>query len=252
MSTNIGMEENMFISYLNKYRNDILGNDTDNGICYDGPVDKLKFLERENRLLFLLKETNGNDNDGKRNTSFNDWNYMEWVHQQATQEKPLYRSVYRNIVMWSKMFEVFSDEKREPSISEFIDSNGLIINSNILNSLLNVSIINLKKSWGNEKTDWESMNNYLNDNVIRKEILKYQISELKPTLVLCGGTFDFSYNIFGDGSDIKTITTNNGQIVKFFEHDATIFVNCYHPSKPRWSRRDSFIHMSNILKTIYM
>ena len=235
----------MFKEYLKQYREIITDNNPNNGICFDGVVSE-HFFSRDKRLMLLLKETNGNDNNGDRNDVLTDWNYMDWVYKQALQEEPLYRSVYRNIAMWSRMFNICIDEKRMPEVVELIDENGIIVDDKLCGSLLNVSIVNLKKSWGTESTDWNEMDKYL-DNSQRREILKHQLSELKPTLVLCGGTFDFAKKVFVNDAEEKI---KNG--VRFFERESTIFANCYHPSRPGWSREDSFNHANNIFKTFLL
>ena len=236
----------MFKEYLEQYREIITENNPNNGICFDGVVDEKQYFSREKRLMFLLKETNGNDNNGDKNDVLTDWNYMDWVHKQALQEEPLYRSVYRNIAMWSQMFNIYTDEKRMPEMSELINENGIIVDDKLCGSLLNVSILNLKKSWGTESTDWHEMNKYLDDGQ-RKEILRYQINTLKPTLVFCGGTFDFAKKIFHN--EVEEFTKNS---VRFFERGSTVFVNCYHPSRPGWSRENSFNHANNIFKTFLL
>lgn len=238
----------MFKEYLRQYRHEITEGNPNNGICFDGAVNPELFFAHNKRLMFLLKETNGNDMNGKRNNVTTDWDYMAWVQKQANGEEDLYRSAFRNIAMWSKMFNTYVIGKK-PSIDEFIDSNRLIINQALCKSLENIAIINLKKSWGTEQTDWNSMNAYLKDRV-RKEILMNQVNVLKPMLVLCGGTFDFAYMIFGDNCQIQKQECANGSEIEFFIKEQTVFVKCYHPSRPGWSRQDSFNHMNAILGTL--
>lgn len=90
------------------------------------------------------------------------------------------------------------------------------------------------------------MDKYLDDGR-RKEILHHQINTLQPTLVFCGGTFDFAKKIFDN--EVEESTKNG---VRFFERGATVFVNCYHPSRPGWSRENSFNHANNIFKTFLL
>ena len=232
----------MFQEYLSQYRDLITESNPNNGICFDGVVDKESYFAKEKRLMFLLKETNGNDNNGDKNDVLTDWTYMEWVYSQAMRNEPLYRSVYRNIAMWSRMFNVYTDEKRIPEIQEFINEDGLIIDEKLCNSLLDISIINLKKSWGTESTNWNEMDKYLDDKQ-RREILQYQINKLKPTMVLCGGTFDFAKKIFDN--DVEELMQDG---IRYFIKESSTFVSCYHPSKPGWSRQNSYNHIDNIFK----
>ena len=113
----------MFKEYLNNYRECITEGNPNNGICYDGAVMPEVYFKKEPRLLFLLKETNGNNNDGSSNESLSDWDYMHWVNEQANRQEPLYRSVYRNIAMWSRQFELHSLGKA-PRIFDLIDKMG--------------------------------------------------------------------------------------------------------------------------------
>lgn len=235
----------MFTEYLKQYRESITEGNPNNGICFDGIVNETKYFKRDKRLVFLLKETNGNKDNGEHNEVNTDWNYMEWVQKQADMKVPLYRSVFRNIVMWSRMFELYL-ENRKPSIQELINDNGLIINETLCKSLESIAIVNLKKSWGTEQTDWNDMNTYLEQDPTRREILIHQMDALEPTIVLCGGTFDFAKKIFGDSVEIQIIERTDGA-VQFFENKGVIFVKCVHPSA-RWSREKCYKHMDNILR----
>ena len=241
----------MFKAFLEAHREIIIEPNAHNGICFDGAVDTLRYFKNKQRLVFLLKETNGNKNNGERNENLTDWDYMEWVRKQSDGIEPLYRSVYRNIAMWSKMFCVYAKEQREPVLSEFIDNCGIVVNRQLLDSLKDIAIINLKKSWGVEQTDWNQMKQYL-ENPRRQEILLHQMAELKPTLVLCGGTFDFAHQIFGGNCNISKVMIPSGQKVCFFKVNDIIFVQCYHPSRPGWSRKNSFEHIKNIFSVVLM
>ena len=238
----------MFQDYLKRYRKEIINGDSNNGICFDGVVNQEKYFKRDKRLMFLLKETNGNKNNGEKNEVNTDWDYMEWVRKQAKQEETLYRSVFRNIAMWSKIFDFYVRGK-EPQIKEIIDENGLIMDHALYEALENIAIVNLKKSWGIQQTVWQDMKDYLEDPV-RKEILIHQVEILKPSLVLCGGTFDFAYMIFGAGQHLQKKESADGTIVEFFKQGETVFAKCYHPSRPGWARKDSFDHINNIFSLL--
>ena len=70
------MEGVMFKEYLSQYRYEITEGNSNNGICFDGAVNPELFFTHSKRLMFLLKETNGNDMNGKRNNITTDWDYM--------------------------------------------------------------------------------------------------------------------------------------------------------------------------------
>lgn len=245
-----GQEEikKMFKEYLNQYRFEITEGSGKNGICYDGAVNPEKYFTQEKRLMVLLKETNGNNMDGTKNEVVSDWNYMDWVQKQARGDVPLYRSIFRNIVMWAKMFELYSN-RSNPKQQDFFNDGELNLSQEMKLALENIAIINLKKSWGVERTNWNDMKCYLEDG-IRREILNKQIQDLKPNTVLCGGTFDFAHMIWGNNCTIKREETRNGKSVEFFFSDDIIFIKCYHPSRPGWSRIDSFEYMNEIFSLL--
>lgn len=240
----------MFKDYLLQYRDSITECNPKNGICFDGAVDPERYLAKKPRLLFFLKETNGNNNDGSVNTELSDWDYMQWVRDQACMKEPLYRSVYRNIAMWSKQFDLFTSG-HEPVAADLIDINGLMINEDLCGALYGIALINLKKSWGKEQTDWSQMKRYLEEDPLRREILIHQVDTLQPDLVLCGGTFDFVYDIFGSGNPYRQVLCDDGQRIDYFRKGNTTFVSCYHPSKPGWAREDSFTHANNIFRLYF-
>jgi len=239
----------LFKEYLNNYRECITEGNPNNGICYDGAVMPEVYFQRKPRLLFLLKETNGNNNDGSSNDLLSDWDYMCWVNKQAKRQEPLYRSVYRNIAMWSRQFELYS-LGNVPKASDLMDENGLVIDDTLCRALEGIALINLKKSWGTESTDWYQMKSYLDGDTARKDILRHQVTALAPDLVLCGGTFDFAHDIFGKESPIGHTIANHQRIDWFISND-TMFVSCYHPSKPGWSREASFTHANNLFEMYF-
>lgn len=134
----------MFKEYLSQFRNVITDGNDNNGICFDGVVNPNVFKKQKKKLIFLLKETNGNNNDGTNCVYHEDWDYMKWVQEQANGEVGLYRSAFRNIAMWSKMFSEFVEGKN-PRIDEYIDIDGLKIDDEMRKSLEKIGIINLKK-----------------------------------------------------------------------------------------------------------
>lgn len=240
----------MFKEYLTRFRESITEGNPNNGICFDGAANPEVYLSKRPRLLFFLKETNGNNNDGSKNDVLEDWDYMEWVRNQAAQQEPLYRSVYRNIAMWSRLFEMYSGGAT-PVVTDLIDSNGLIIDATLCRALEGIALINLKKSWGTEYTNLEQMKDYLSSDPVRVEILRHQLNALDPDLVLCGGTFDFVYDIFGEKEPIQEVRCADGQLINWFSKGKTMFASCYHPSKPGWSRVKSFAHADNIFRLFF-
>ena len=86
--------------------------ETPNGICFDGIVDEQVFNEQPKKVIFLLKEPNGNDSKGKAHECYADWDYRSWLqHQQANAEPggggdshAFYKTFY-NVCMWLDVFD---------------------------------------------------------------------------------------------------------------------------------------------------
>ena len=44
-----------------------------NGICFDGIIDESCFNKQAKKVIFLLKETNGNDDKGNKPNRYDEW-----------------------------------------------------------------------------------------------------------------------------------------------------------------------------------
>ena len=95
------------------------------------------------------------------------------------------------------------------------------------------------------------MKKYLDGDICRKEILRQQLDVLKPSVVLCGGTFDFAKTLFAEPVRVEEVIVNEAK-VSYFRKNGAIFVACYHPSRPGWSRKSSFNYIANILQAVGM
>lgn len=65
-------------------------NNRENGICFDGIVDETCFDKQPKKVIFLLKETNGNDDKGQEPESYNEWDYRSWLQHQQANNEPVY------------------------------------------------------------------------------------------------------------------------------------------------------------------
>ena len=68
-------------------RETLLNGDLKNGICFDGIVNENTYNQQKIKVMVLLKETNGNDDEGNNIDTHSDWDYLYWLkHQQADNE----------------------------------------------------------------------------------------------------------------------------------------------------------------------
>ena len=219
-----------------------------NGICYDGIVDEAEFYSAENspKVIFLLKETNGNDEHGNAPKDLSDWPYRDWLeHQQATQgTEPLYRT-FHSLCMW---LDVFYDcvDGRLMSFSEYRD-NGRLSPDSLRKNLRRTAILNLKKTWGGGSTAWTALNSYLESKAAR-DVIRKQIELIQPNIVICGGqqVFDFAKTVFG--AEEELLPTGDRDIL-YFKSNGALFLNFYHPAC-RMSKDFLYNYSADVFKAI--
>lgn len=238
-----------------QYRGQLLAADVttpvkSNGICCDGIVDEETFDAIKNQygasVIFLLKETNGNEKvqnvDGTKTTRLPDvlpdWDYRAWLQEQQANNQiskndfnrnAFYGAAFNKLCMWTDIFYDCLNE-RTVSFEEYKQSR--YNESNFRSVLKRTGIINLKKTWGGETTEYKKLFKYLNqeDNPAPREILKKEIEIIQPSVVICGSrqTFDLAKYIFG--GDSYCLTLQDGKDFEFFKNEDTLFIDFYHPS----------------------
>lgn len=232
---------------------DISKGEKKNGICFDGIIDEACFIAQEQRVMFLLKETNGNDTRGKAPEGYDDWDYRGWLqHQQANDEpgneensRSFYKTFY-NVCMWLDVFYDTFEGKHIP-YENYIAS-GRFDTNTLRKNLSKTAIVNLKKTWGGASTDWKSLNHYLHNEVVL-EVLRKQTVYISPDVVLCGGrqVFDFAKNIFG--GEVQTLDLSGSTKTSYFKVSNTLFMDFYHPSC-RKKREDLYNYSAEIFNAL--
>lgn len=219
---------------------------TKNGICYDGIVDEAIFDKCKYKIVFLLKETNGNrtikNSDGTEKVGLpeelNDWNYRDWLEKQQAYglESPdtdnsnsFYGSTFNKLCMW---IDILHDVLNSMDIhynSYYIKRYNT---TNFRELLKSTAIINLKKTWGKEKTEWKDLYSYLHqqNNNVPIDVIKKEMDIINPDIVICGGdqVFDFAQEIFNE--EILRLELSNGESFRYFKRNETIFLDFYHPA----------------------
>ena len=129
---------------LDSVRKDLL-NGNNNALCYDGIVSEKDYKKSDFKLAFLLKETNGNDSDGKSPEKYEDWDYIGWIRDIAEGKEKLYPT-FRNIVMWSaEFFDIMG--KGQLDKSQYIKDGTLVVNDELVKVLKKIALLNLKKTF---------------------------------------------------------------------------------------------------------
>ena len=217
-----------------------------NGLCYDGLVNEEEYDKQKVKLAFLLKETNGNDKDGKLPTKLNDWEYADWLrNNQVAGKEPLYRTFY-NVCMWiSEFYDILKDGTTD--VEKYLKNGALQITDELRESLNKVAVVNLKKTWGRGTSSWNDINGYISNPEIKK-VLNQEMEMLSPDVVLCGGreVFDLAIEVFGDGNlKPEVLTTQMGNKIDFIKNEGATYIHFRHPSS-RKSRADQFEYAQDV------
>lgn len=229
------MKNEIIYDLLEKNRTELIAADTSsaeisNGICYDGIINE-ELFEKSKKILFLLKETNGNDEDGNSQDGCGDWKYRDWLEYQQHKnlEEPSYgkRKFYRtfyNVGMWTDIL----NGNVQQSFQEYISSGGLA-EEKLRFQLGKIALVNLKKTWGGSSTQWKALKSYLENDLVR-DVLRTQVSYIDPEIVVCGSAevFDFAKQIFE--SDLEKTIDTSMKKVRIFEYQGIKFIEFYHPA----------------------
>jgi len=217
-----------------------------NGICFDGIIDEEEFDKCAKKVIFLLKETNGNStiksDDGTNKTglpeALPDWDYRKWLQEQQAygyesyngfDSSRFYGFTFNKICMWVDVFcdclsgvdESFDDYKK----SRYNETN-------FRNILRRIGVVNLKKTWGSASTKWSDLYSYLHqeNNKTPLDVLRKEIEIIKPDIVICGGeqVFDFAQEIFC--GEVCSMKVTDGTRFRYFKNEDMVFLDFYHPS----------------------
>ena len=221
-----------------------------NGVCYDGIINEADFENCRSlygaNVVFLLKEANGNtrtkQNDGSFITKLpevlEDWDYRGWLEHQQSEgkdsadpncSKQFYGSAFNKLCMWTDLFYDTMGEQVLPFSSYEKDRYN---EANFRNVLKRTGIVNLKKTWGSGKTEWQHLASYLGKIIdsVPQQVLRREMEIISPSAVICGSrvTFDFAQKVF-NGLVCKAALPD-GKTFDHFEKNGTIYIDFHHPS----------------------
>ncbi len=209
------------------------------GICYDGIVCEEKFPENHYNFIFLLKETNGNDN-GKECKEKKDWDYVNWIlHQQAENEEevfedgsvnktPFYSPTFSKLYLWSSIFADIL-KKNTSWLPKYLDGSRIKIPEK-REIFKKIGVVNLKKTWGKEATNYKELKEYA---LKTKDILMKEIEIINPMFVVCGSSQ--VYAIMKSMLKPERIFTKESKVIpkrplELFIHNYVVYINFYHPA----------------------
>lgn len=218
----------------------------DRPVSFDGVVDENEYLSSAIRTTFLLKEINGEETveiDGKKVTRqmSSDWEYMNWMYEQATiMSQPLYKT-WPNACLWIEV--LFNPDATYQSC---LNKYGYFDTERLRSNLRKISIVNIKKTPGAGSSVYSEIEAAAKDkrNV---ELLHKEISTVAPQLVICGGTFHFAKMIFNVMSDeIKTLSTGT----EYFLRDGRVYLDFVHPMWFNVDRKILFAYAKEVFRDV--
>ena len=215
-------------------------------VSFDGIVDEETYLSSKIRTAFLLKDINGEETvivDGKKTTRqmTSDWEYMDWLYNQATDlSKPLYKT-WPNACLWIEA--LFN-----PNVTyqDCMDQYGYFDSAKLRGNLRKISVINIKKTPGAGSSVYSQIEAFATDER-NKELLHKEISLVAPQLVICGGTFHFAKMIFDVMPDeIKCLPSGT----EYFIKDGIAYLDFVHPMWFNVDRKILFAYAKDVFHDI--
>lgn len=179
-----------------------------NAIAIDGVVDEQRYLSSKIRTMFLLKEVNY--------PSMNkDWLFIEAVKQTANDSSSWN---WPNICLWMEALL-----HPESSYTDCTEANGTPKKEKLLQHLLEIGLVNIKKTPGgsssNDEEIWDAVSHY-------GELVRQEIEEIiRPQIVICGGTFQYAKKIIRE-AEPKMLPAGT----MYFIHNQIFYLQFVHPS----------------------
>lgn len=191
---------------------------TKDGIVNENTWNKLEKQGKE-RVLYLLREANGNSSEsGQMGREVDDG---EFWFKKCVEENHIGNRIFKRIVAMQRLIQ----EQEELSEEE---------------ALRQVAYMNINKRGGGAKVDWKVLNLYASTYA---EEIKKEICLIKPTLIVCCGTYwplvDNICDLYKpkrdegewESGDDKDYYLENVEIQSNIYGKCTVdIINMYHPS----------------------
>lgn len=194
----------------------------------DGVIDIELYSQQKLRILWILKETNGNFSPVKYFNSANSFKGNKW-------------KTWKNVARVNSLILNGKDCKKS--------------NKELLQVLRCSAILNLKKSPGKASTKMKkySLNYKSSDNADARKIILEQINNIKPNIIICGNVMNLlrwhfeKENIVLKNDFCKRNIDESGKQYAYYFNNV-IFINAYHPCYP--TRRQGKISSDCYCKVI--
>lgn len=195
----------------------------------DGIVCEEKYNKSKYKILWILKEPNGEDDDWDMREFIGNKKYLTNYHLWRRTFLPIIYSNYgilNNFCQWNDMEDIDKD------ISMF-------------EVLRQIALINIKKISGksvsNYSVIWHEYNLY-------KDIILKQIECYKPDIIIGGGTLHIVAEDLGfDHEKMKP----SGESATYLFHKNQLFISAYHPNQRKHKQQEYCDDIINAAKKVF-
>ncbi|WP_139116595.1 hypothetical protein [Terasakiispira papahanaumokuakeensis] len=165
----------------------------------DGVIDQDLWRSSNSKVMFLLKEAY----DSKRHSGT--WDLPELIKRRGVSGR-----TFKPMAQWAYGVQNLLKGK---GIAPYVDNS-----SDVKQSLLSSSVVNIKKSSGKKASSNTDLLNYVNEDW---NLLYSQIKAISPRVVVCGKTWSLIANKL---KNKKKITD------RAYVSENIIYINFWHPS----------------------
>jgi len=169
----------------------------------DGAIDPKKWRRSDNRILFLAKESHGDEYD------LESWDLCELVREEWKESKYKF--------WWTLGYWAFGI--RNTTSSSIPDFPGYREQwAEVSNAVLESAIVNIKKSGGKSSSDDDDLQKYIKSD---RDLIKQQIDQLDPKVVVCCYVWDLVKHLWNNPDE-------ESQYIYYAED--RVFINYWHPA----------------------
>jgi hypothetical protein len=177
------------------------------GFVRDGIIDMQRWVEKNVKILFLLKEAYSDPSKPF------DWDLRVLLRDEWKGPKGV---LFWNAAYWAYLIHKMRNESTTPPLPNSSDHY-----VSLTNALLSTAVVNVKKSSGQPYSDIDEIKHYAQ---LDSEFLKLQIDIIDPTIIVCGSTWNSVKHIWPDTVQVYDLVwTNNTCIFIDFWHPANQF-----------------------------
>ncbi len=183
----------------------------ENGFAEDGIVSPEVWFDlpaEDERILLLLKEAYAKE-DAKSKKKLV-WSEAKWLAHEACMKGcgkdcktcTITGGTFNAVAEWVYGIINGSDgELKEYDNWLGVQNRKMKEYRSVRDSLLSrIAVVNIKKSSGAKSSDWNDIMSYAKSD---KELLKEQIELIKPTVIVCGGTYEMLRHIYSELKEME-------------------------------------------------